>query len=46
MKRHRRAAFIGSVAGLSILSVYTVNKLAKLWPNSPLATLSNGLKGS
>ena len=46
VKRHRRLAFVGSVVGLSVLSVYTVNALAKRWPNSPVATVSKGLKGS
>lgn len=46
MKRHRRLAFVGAVAGIAILAPYTLNALAKLWPNSPVATLNNGLKGN
>jgi hypothetical protein len=45
MARRKRGpwAFIGAVAGISLITPYVLNQGAKLWPNSPLATLNNGI---
>jgi len=42
MKR-RPFAFIGAVAGISIITTYTLNMISQRWPASPLATLNNNV---
>ena len=48
MKRRRSPLkFIAAVAGISLVTPYALNQLAKKFPNTPLATLNNGIhKGS
>lgn len=42
-KFRRRAALIGLIAGVSLVTPYTLAAIARRFPKSPFATLNNDL---
>jgi len=41
--KRRPFAFIGAVAGISLVTTYAVNVISQRWPASPLATFNSNI---